>query len=75
MQATNKGVWTLVKVTVGVSTRRPRAFKTYENEIFSNKVVRTRKLAGKRDSRRHSTTSFNEKVVVTGTSYKMLEVS
>ena len=29
--------------------------------------------AGKRDSRRHSTTSFVENVVVTKTSYQMLE--
>ena len=28
-------------------------------------------LAGKRDSRRHSTTSFSESVVVAGTSYQM----
>ena len=31
-------------------------------------------LAGKRDSRRHSTTSFNENVVVAEKSYQMLEV-
>ena len=31
-------------------------------------------MAGKRDSRRHSTTSFSESVVVAGTSYQMLEV-
>ena len=31
-------------------------------------------LAGKRDSRRHSTTSFSEGVVVAGTSYQSLEV-
>ena len=31
-------------------------------------------LAGKRGSRRHSTTSFSESVVVAGTSYQMLEV-
>ena len=30
-------------------------------------------LAAKRDSRRHSTTSFTENVVVTKTSYQMLE--
>ena len=36
--------------------------------------MRVRELVGKRDSRRHSITSFSEKVVVTGTSYKMLEV-
>ena len=30
-------------------------------------------LAGKRDSRRHSTTSFAENDVVTKTSYQMLE--
>ena len=33
-----------------------------------------RNLAGKRGSRRHSTTSFSESVVVAGTSYQMLEV-
>ena len=31
-------------------------------------------LAGKRDSRRHSTTSFNENFVVAEKSYQMLEV-
>ena len=31
-------------------------------------------MAGKRGSRRHSTTSFSENVVVAGTSYEMLEV-
>ena len=31
-------------------------------------------LAGKRGSRRHSTTSFSESVVVAGRSYLMLEV-
>jgi len=33
-----------------------------------------RALAGKRDSRRHSTTSFSENVVVEETSYQLLEV-
>ena len=32
-------------------------------------------LAGKRGSRRHSTTSFGESVVEAGTSYQKLEVS
>ena len=31
-------------------------------------------LAGKRDSRRHATTSFSENGVVAGTSYQILEV-
>ena len=31
-------------------------------------------LAGKRDSRRHASTSFSENVVVAGTSYQILEV-
>ena len=31
-------------------------------------------MAGKRDSRRHSTKSFSENVVVAGTSYQILEV-
>ena len=30
-------------------------------------------LAGKRDSRRHSTTNFSENVVVAGTNYQILE--
>ena len=50
----------------------------YEYEIFSmlssarawGSVI----LVGKRGSRRHSTTSFNESVVAAGTSYQMLEV-
>ena len=33
-----------------------------------------RHFGGKRDSRRHSTTSFSENVVVAGTSYQILEV-
>ena len=53
-------------------------WNVYEYEIFSilsiahawTSVI----LGGKRDSRRHSTTSFNENVVVAGTSYQMLEV-
>ena len=50
----------------------------YECEIFS--IVSSARasgsviLAGKRDSRRHSTTSFSESVVVAGTSYQMIEV-
>ena len=32
-------------------------------------------MAGKRGSRRHSTTSFNESVVVAETSYQMLEAA
>ena len=47
----------------------------YKYEIFSmlsiahawTSVI----LAGKRDSRRHSTTSFSENVVVAGTGYQM----
>ena len=31
-------------------------------------------LAGKRDSRRHPTTCFNENIVVAETSYEMLKV-
>ena len=31
-------------------------------------------MAGKRESRRHSTKGFSENAVVAGTSYKMLEV-
>ena len=46
-----------------------------ENEIFSILSI-TRAwtnviLAGKRDIRRHSTTSFSENVVVAGTSYQI----
>ena len=49
-----------------------------EYEIFSiPSRARSRAsviLAGKRDSRRHSTTSFSSIVLVAGTSCKMLEV-
>ena len=50
----------------------------YEYEIFS--IVSNARLrgsvilAGKRASRRHSTTSFSESVVEAGTTYQMLEV-
>ena len=50
----------------------------YEYEIFSiRSSVCSRAsviLVGKRDSRRHSTTSFTSNVTVAGTSYQMLEV-
>ena len=50
----------------------------YEHEIFSILSSALSKtsviLAGKRGSRRHSTTSFSENVVVAGTSYQMLGV-
>ena len=50
----------------------------YENEIFpilSSAHARTNViLAGKFGSRRQSTTSFSEKVVVAKTSYQMLEI-
>ena len=50
----------------------------YEYEIFSIVIsahaYRSVTLAGKRGSRRHSTTSFSEGVVAAGTSYQMLEV-
>ena len=50
----------------------------YEYEIFSIVIsahaCRSVTLAGKRGSRRHSTTSFSESVVLAGTSYQMLEV-
>ena len=36
--------------------------------------MRQRHFGEKRGSRRHSTTSFSESVVVAGTSYQMLEV-
>ena len=50
----------------------------FEYEIFSilsiaragTSVI----LAGKLDSRRHSTTGYSENVAVAGTSYQMLEV-
>ena len=49
----------------------------YEYEILSILSARTRTsviLAGKRGSRRHSTTSFSENVEVAETSYQMLQV-
>jgi len=55
-----------------------RCWDDYEYEIFSvlssalawTNVI----LAGKRDSRRHSTTSFSENVIVAGTIYQISEV-
>ena len=50
----------------------------YEHRVFlllsSALVWASVSLAGKRDSRRHSTTSFSEYVVVAETSHQMLEV-
>ena len=49
----------------------------YEYKIFpilSSALREPRHFGGKRDSRRHSTTSFSENVVVAGTSYQILEV-
>ena len=50
----------------------------YEYQIFSMLSIAhawaSVNLAGKRDSLRHSTTSFSENVVVAGTSYQILEV-
>ena len=50
----------------------------YKNEIFlvlsSARPWTSVILAGKRDSRCHSITSFSEDVVVAGTSYQMKEV-
>ena len=47
-------------------------------QVFPNAMlcsrVNQRRLAGKRDSRRYSTTSFSENVVVAETSYQMYEV-
>ena len=49
----------------------------YEYEIFpvlSSALSWTRVIsAGKRDSRRHSTTSFSKNIVVAGTSYQILK--
>ena len=56
---------------------RPLDESDYEYEIFSVLSARTRTsviLAGKRGSRRHSTTSFSENVEVAETSYQMLQV-
>jgi len=48
-----------------------------ERNFLNYQVMRARDqriLAGKRDSRRRSTTGFSENVVVTEKSYQMLEV-
>ena len=66
-------IWILVKK----HTLRFFDEDDYEYEIFSilsiaqawTSVI----LAGKRDSRRHSTTSFSEEVVVAGTSYQVIK--
>ena len=43
--------------------------------LISARASASVSLAGKRDSRSHSTTSFSENVEVAGTSYHILEVS
>ena len=62
---------------------RPESFRfldenDYESEIFlilsSARAWSSDILAGKHDCRRHATTSLGENVVVTETSYKVLEV-
>ena len=56
---------------------RPFDQSDYEYKILSVLSARTRTsviLAGKRGSRRHSTTSFSENVEVAETSYQMLQV-
>ena len=56
---------------------RPFDQSDYEYEILSVLSARTRAsviLAGKRGSRRHSTTSFSENVMLADTSDKVLEV-
>ena len=53
-----------------MTTARVRDFLNTEYCSRVNQLI----LAGKRDSRRHSTTSFSENVVVAGTSYQMFEV-
>ena len=68
-----------IRIWILVKKRTLRFFDEddYEYKIFSilsiaqawTSVI----LAGKRDRRRHSTTSFSEEVVVAGTSYQMLE--
>ena len=57
-----------------------RFYDEYDNEYKVFSILRSARawtsviLAGKSVSRRHSTTSFSEKVVVAETSYQMLEV-
>ena len=59
-----------------IKTFRFQVEYDYENKIFSIlSSVRAWTwviLAGKRDSRRHSTTSFSENVVLANTGYKVL---
>ena len=58
-----------------IESFRPEDDDDYEYEIFSIlKSARARArviLAGKRGSRRHSTTRFSENAIVAGTSYQM----
>ena len=68
-----------IRIWILVKKRTLRFFDEddYEYEIFSilsvaqawTNVI----LAGKRDNRRHSTTSFSEEVVVAGTSYQVIK--
>ena len=66
-----------IRIWVLVKKRTLRFFDEddYEYKIFSilsiGQAWTSVILAGKRDSRRHTTTSFSEEVVVAGTSYQM----
>ena len=68
-----------IRIWILVKKRTLRFFDEddYEYKIFSilsiGQAWTSVILAGKRDSLRHSTTSFSEEVVVAGTSYQMLE--
>ena len=48
-----------------------KTMRSVSNTEYCSSVTQRYILAGKRDSRRHSTTSFSENVVVAGTSYQM----
>ena len=69
------GVWILLLSEV-TSFENKRGVYEYEisSVLSSARAWPSVILAGKRDSRRHSSMSFSENVVVSETSYQMLEV-
>ena len=70
--ARSLGSLILIQIIPKERTLRFQDEDDYEDEIFSILSAWTSViLAGKRDSRRYSTTGFNENVVVAETSYQM----
>ena len=76
----SKSMWPALHLFSYVIIESFRFYDEYDNEYKVFSILRSARawtsviLAGKSVSRRHSATSFSEKVVVAETSYQMLEV-